>query len=304
MDSRPKIPTILGLGILLLGLGVGVFMSDQNQTLKLKASQSAVPKDITVTNVSATRASIFWQTDIPTTGFVQTGNTSLLSEIYRDERDVQGLNNYRLHFVTLTNLRPNSTYYYKINSGPLVFPQSQSLSFKTLPESQPLNYQPIIGTIVNSSLQPVPEAVVTLEIPGAKKLITITKVAGNFLLPLSNLNPLQPEEAIDGRPDLKAKLIISDGNTSSEISINPFSKQLVLPPLVLGQNKDLTTVLITPTPTPVNFDINNDGTINSLDRSIVLKNISKKPMDKLSDLNKDGVVDQQDLELIDKVTRR
>lgn len=295
MSSKFRIPTLLGIGILALGMAGGIILVNQNQSFKSKAGPSIVPKNITVTNISDTSASVFWQTDIPTTGFIQAGISSSLNLLFRDERDPQSPRSYKLHFVTLNNLKPNTTYNYKINSGELIYPENSTLNFQTPPFLPLQDYPPIIGTIINKKFQPVPEALITLELTGAQKLSTVTKMAGNFILPLSTFKTADLLQNFNLESSPSAKLIISDTNQSSEISFQlPLNK--TLPPIVLGENMDLTPPSATPSPRPQqNFDLNNDKVVNALDSSIVLKNYGKNPQDKEADLNQDGTVDQKDL---------
>ena len=178
----------------------------------------------------------------------------------------------------------------------LTYPPKEFLTFTTLPKTISYDFPPLIGTVINESKKPVVEALITLQIPGMEKLATVTKVAGNFLLPLTEIYPASSSEVIPTfNPDLKATLTIFDDKQQSQIAINPFSAALISSPLILGQDQNLTS----PTKAPFvpHFDINNDGKVNSLDRSIILKNFGSKPTQKVADLNQDGVVNNQDLQL-------
>lgn len=299
MESKAKIPTLLGIGLIFIGLGAGIFLANQNQVLKSKASPSVEPQNIGLANLSATRASVYWQTQVPTIGFIELGDSPLLTQTFRDERDLQSPQEHQLHFVTLTGLQPNTTYYYKINSGILTYPPSEFLTFTTLPQTLSFDYQPLIGTIIDTSLKPVPEALITLEVAGMGKLAAISKIAGTFLLPLAEIHPASATTTTPTlSPNLPAQLTFFDNKQQSQITINPFSATAIPSPLVLGGNQTLSTP--TPTIKTINFDLNRDGKVNSLDRSIILKNFKAKPSQKEADLNQDGVVNNQDLQMMDQ----
>lgn len=307
MDSKAKIPTLLGLGIIMVGLAMGIFLANQNQILKSKASPSVEPKNVTLVNLSATHASIYWQTQAPTSGFVQLGTSPLSTQTFRDERDLQAPQNHQLHFVTLTDLQPETVYYYKINSGILTYPDQDTLNFKTLPRNTSLDVQPLIGTVVDQYNKPVTEAIITLQIPNAQKLAAITKIGGSFVLPLNEIYPLSPQTEVLLNPQLKAEMTIFSSENQSKITLNPFSTSLISPPLIVGENKDLTIPTAVPTtltPQAPSYDLNKDGKVNSLDRSLIIKNFGSNPALKTADLNQDGVVNNQDLQLLDKATRR
>lgn len=286
-----KIPTLLGLAILIAAIISGVVVVSTNQLLTTRAGISANPKNINLVNLSATHASVYWQTDEDVPGFIQAGPSKQLGLTFRDERDQNVPTNHQLHFVTLTRLTPNTTYYYKIGSGASTYPPGQPLSFKTTALSESSNLPPVIGQVIDSSFQPVKEAIIDLEIPNAPKLSTVTKMAGNFILPLSEISLPASQSA---------RLTIFNLQQQSQATILIPSPNL-LPPIVLGEDQDLTRQA-TPTPAPtIDADLNRDGTINSLDRSILLQNLGKKPKNIRADLNRDGIVDQKDVDIINKL---
>lgn len=267
MNSEVKIPTLLGLAVLIIGLGVGIFLVSQNQILKSKASQNIIPKKINVVNINGNSASIYWQTDQPVSSFIQAGPMPSLGLTFKDDRDTLSPKAHLLHFVTLTGLTPDTTYYYKITTGSTSYPGGIPFTFKTSSASKASPHQPLIGTVMDSTLQPVTESLLTLEVPGNQPIATITKVGGNFILPLISL------QNIDKLP---ASLIVFDLERSSTVSLILPPTQAVLPPITLGQNLDLTNRVTTPEASPsttINkHDLNGDGIVNALDRAIIYKN--------------------------------
>lgn len=295
MNSDVRIPTLLGFGVLIAGLVGGVLLVNTNQIFKTRASASATPKNIALANFSATGVSIYWQTDQPATGFIQAGPSTSLGLTFRDDRDLQAPQPHQLHFVTLNNLAPNTVYYYKINSGSGVYPQGEPFSFKTpVAKAAPSNIPPLIGTVLDSSSEPVSEAIVTLELPEAQPLATVTKLAGNFILPLAEVSLEFPEAGLSG------KLAIFNTVKRSDVIVKlPFTAT-TLPHITLGQDLDLTAPPASPSPTRSRYDLNNDGVVNSHDLSIVIKNQGKNPKEKQADLNEDSIVDQKDVDIINR----
>ncbi|MCL4366917.1 dockerin type I domain-containing protein [Patescibacteria group bacterium] len=310
MNSELRIPTLFGLFILIASVVLGVFLVTKNQTLNTQAQVSQLPQEVNVSNITANSAAIYWYTDNPATGFVKLNQTGNSQATFLDERDSDSPAQHKFHFVTLTNLQPNTTYYYKIVSGTLTYPTNDWLNFSTGVDSQQ-TYPSIVGTVLNQNLQPTQEALVTLDIPGAQSLATVTKISGNFILPMNELKNSNLTQAFQiPSAGMSAKLTITDHQHSSEVTlplplINP-----VLNPIILGQNLDLSASNNIPTPTiqpaVVNnpnlqkYDLNQDGIINSLDLSLLNKNFSNKPTDLRFDLNGDGVVDQKDADLLKK----
>lgn len=301
MGSEARIPTLLGLGVLTAGLVAGIFLVTTNQILKSSASQGAAPQDVTLSNVSSDHVSISWQTDQPTAGFIQAGLTTSLGNTYLDDRDTRAPGQHRLHFVTLNNLTPNTTYHYKISSGPENYPKSETFVFKTAPEIDPSNLQPIIGSIIGVSGQPVSEAIATLDIPGAQPLSAVTKVAGNFVLPLSTIYNRELSGGFSiTEATLSATLTVSDAERKSQITFQIPRQDFVFPLITLGQDLNLDSQPASPSASTPPYDLNSDGVINSLDQSTVLQNWGKNPKNKAADLNGDKVVDQKDLDFLQK----
>lgn len=310
--AETRIPTILGLGVLLAGLAGGVLLVTTNQIFKTRANTSDTPQSIALANISGSQISIYWQTDQPTTGFVQAGPTTALGLTFRDERDSQSPEPHQLHFITLENLTPDTVYYYKVSSGANTYPPGEPFSFKTpTGKTSPSNSPPLIGTVLDSDSQPVTEAMVTLELPDAQSLAVVTKLAGNFILPLAEIRNRDLVESFTfPEAGLSGKLTVFNRTKRSDVIIElPFTAT-TLPQITLGQDLDLSSPPASPSTAATRYDLNADGVVNSLDLSTVIKNqgplrqsaseASKNPKNERTDLNGDGVVDQKDIDIINR----
>lgn len=298
-----KIPTLVGMAILLIGLIGGVYLATQNQSLKSKAAVSTQPKNINVVNLNSTSASIYWQTDEATTGFIQAGIISQNKIVYRDDRDISSPQPHKLHFVSLTNLQPNTSYSYQIYSGPETYPTSGQLDFKTTSEVPNLDWPPLVGTIIDINNQAIDEAIIILNLPEAQKLATIAKAGGNFILPLSDIKTadLTSSLAIDKIYSAKLEILGTDKTAQATVSLPP--QTVGLAPITLGNIVDLTQTtpqIASPSAALNKYDLNSDGIVNFADLSIVLQNFgpvaeAKNPK---ADLNNDSVIDQKDVTLL------
>lgn len=299
MREEIRIPTLIALAILTIGTVAGVFLASQKQFFNSRASVSAQPKNITIANVSSRSFSVYWTTDIPETGFLQSGVTSsLLDKNTLDERDQDAPKKHQLHFITVNNLYPGTTYFFKVYSGAEAFPKSEILEVRTSSlDVETKNYPAITGNVLDSNLSPIDEAIITLEIPGAQPRATITKLSGSFNISLSDLkieNLSQGFEIVG--PDLFAKLKAFNNSLNSTVNLSLPLQKPNLPAIVLGENRDLAA----PSPTP-NYDINADNALNQLDHSALITLIQTTKYKTEADLNKDGKVDQKDLEILDSV---
>lgn len=266
------------------------------------------PQKIQTVNISDSSATITWQTEIPTIGLISYGSSQNLSESSGDDRDKNNKEIRLTHFVTIKNLKPNTNYYYKIKTAGSLYP-NQSLGFKTATSpQQETALAPIRGMIViDGSLTPVDEALIFLKIPGAADLASFSTTAGNFIIPLKNLYQPNLMDFFIPKPGIEATLVIARANLESSVKIILPLYNQPLPPIILGENKDLRQALATSLAQTaalsaklIKYDLNNDGQLNALDVSIVIDNFGKKQKIERADLNNDWIVDQKDLDLLKK----
>jgi hypothetical protein len=309
MNFNVRIPTIVGLGVLIIGLAAGVWAVNQRQVIKSQASPSEQPNKISVANVADTSVSIFWFTNSPATGFIKAGVGSALDQIYKDDQDFGSSPRPRtIHFVTLNGLQPSTTYNYKIftsdNDGG--FPAKSFNSFTTVSSNNNQPLAPLIGVITDAVYQPAGGALVELQIPNAQPLAAITKSSGNFIIPLSNLRTTDLSQSFSFESGVKSTMIITKDGGQTVLNIPlPYTAQ-TLPPIVLGQNQSFFDPSPSPTPTtlPLTYDLNHDGIVNTLDLSVVIQNRGKNPKNKAADINHDGVVDEKDINALTEMIKR
>lgn len=297
--SKFKIPTLLGLAILLAGIGGGVFLVVRNQTFITQASPDQAPQNITFSNIEDSLVTISWQTSAPTPGFVAVNLNSANKETLLDDRDTNTPTPRVDHFVTIKNLAPQTTYQVKIFSGKT----QRILQFTTAQVTTNQNgYKPIIGTVLDNN-KPLEEGIVFLSLEGAVTQSALTKSFGNFLIPISVMRKQDLSSVFLPTENELARLTVISGGRRGSLTFKLAPSDQPLTPLVLGRDLDLTALLATPSPKPSSgtvsrLDLNEDGLINSSDWAIVLKNFGKSPADSRADLDQNGVVDEKDLQLI------
>lgn len=306
--SKFRIPTLLGLGILLLGITAGVYLMVNQQNFFVKASPSLEPQNLTITNSSDSQVTISWLTQAETPAFIVYGQT-LTEQTALDDRDITTPKSHTLHHVTIKNLLPKTTYKYKIVSGKYT---SGLLNFTTAsPASVQNGFSPIIGSVLNNN-QPLDDGIAYLSITGTVTQSVPIKNLGNFVIPLSFIRKSDLSDTFPLEAGTKAKITIVSNSGESSALFKLQASAKLLPVLHLGQNLDLTATDLeskVSTQSGQNlskFDLNGDGLINATDFAIVLKyfgpmgDTNKNPQSRKADLNNNGVVDQKDLELLSK----
>jgi len=284
----------VGISIILAGILSGVFFVVQNQTSFLtQASPDSSPKNITLSNIEDTSATISWQSTTSVPGFISLGIDGG-NKAFLDDRDSTTPTPRKTHHVTLKKLKSQSTYKYKVFSGKTITPD---LTFTTAYTSTPNSFNPVIGSVLNSN-DVVKEGVVYLTISGLVTQSGVIKDQGNFIIPISaarqeNLfNIFKPTEG----EIAKLTLLSEEGGASALFRLNNLGKPLES--LRVGQDLDLTIEI--PPELEAIYDLDNNKIINAADYSILVTNFGKNPKNLKADLYKDNEVDKKDLDLMIK----
>ncbi|MEK7550601.1 MAG: Ig-like domain-containing protein [Patescibacteria group bacterium] len=236
MIKKNKLPTILGLIVLIVGTLFGVILVNSRAIFRLGASGEAMPKNIRVSNISDTSLTISWVTDKESVGFVLWGQNKL----------VQDSKKSFTHSVALNDLKAETEYSYKINSGGILF-DNNGIPWKTKTGSA-LNVSEnsvlISGSVISSTGETIKNALVYANIQGYI-LSTLTSPTGNYVFQLGATRT----------QDLKNLLEINEAQTLVEIFVETGTGDVSTaqifpqsakpaPPMVLGQTHDFRSLPI------------------------------------------------------------
>src|SRR5688572_2328974 len=111
-----RIPSIVGIILLLLGVGVTSYLVDQGIILEGRAAPEEEPTNIAITNVSPTSFTVMYTTDAAVPGTLTYGVSSEDNQVALDDRDKQNGTSSpsRVHHITVENVKPDTTYYFSI----------------------------------------------------------------------------------------------------------------------------------------------------------------------------------------------
>ncbi len=308
LSSVKTIPTILGLGLLFTAIFLGLTIFFYNQEFKRRIDRINAPKNIRVVNITDTKASVIWETSLETTGSLVWGKEKNLNFTTFDDRDQSDQSTHQVHIVTLKDLSQETTYQFQIKNNNSLWPvasfktgQKLSLQPETLLKKGVLANKPIIGKLLDPNLEPTSEALIVLSLNEGSLQATTTSTAGNFILPLVDLRNRDLDSYFIVENSLAAQLEIYKDNRVTKAKITlPLSENL--PPIILGQDADLTKSSSQETIKKNPVDLNSDNKINAVDLSIVIANLGKRGAN-LADLNNDQIVDQKDLDIISQALK-
>ncbi len=233
-----RIPTILGISLILTLSILAIMFSIYNHESETKNRAEYTPQNIRYSNIQSDSFSISWTSQQPSIGVVSWGESPELGNVTNDDRDISSQQNRLTHFVTIRNLKPDTDYYIKVRNSLFFYP-NQPLKIRTAGVTNKTTANPILGRVLNSRQEPVDEALIFLEIPGASPLATFITTSGNFILPLTGLTLPESDPNTNQVNKLRGNLIINRGKMQSTIQLL-LPRQNILPPIILGQNLDLT----------------------------------------------------------------
>lgn len=184
MKKNYKLPTILGIFILLTGLVAGIYLINSKQVFKLSANVEAIPKDVRLTNITNDRVTVTWTTDIESSGFVKWGNTEIaLSKIALENGSQKSF----VHSADILNTQDNTSIFLKINSNGKDY-DNDGVVWQTKLSSQKIesgNKMIASGTILSSDGTNPAKAIVYLTINGVM-LSGLSSDEGSYIIPISS----------------------------------------------------------------------------------------------------------------------
>lgn len=234
-----KIPTIIGLLLVLVGIGGGIFFITQGKFFGLKAGPSATPKKIHLTNIQDNQFTVSWITDEKTEGFIKYGETSnQIKFIVKDDRDQRSgeTESFNLHYVTVRNLQPAKTYYFKIGSGNNLYDNNgQAYTVTTGPTLSSAEEAKIVsGRILNQDNTPAEEVIVYLTSSNIAPISTLTDNQGRWAVFLNKARTSDFSSYAIFDPEVTILKIEVEGEKQTASAITITKHAFPVPDIVLG----------------------------------------------------------------------
>lgn len=230
-----RIPTLLGLFLIIVGLTLTSSLVKNGTIIIGRASPSQAPKEIRITNISDKSFVVSYKTDDSLNGSLMFGNTKSLGQLIPDDRDQLG-NSYthKLHYFTVKNLQPKTTYYFSIISGTETFSKSDQ-PFDVITLNQPIavdTASSLSGKVIAQD-GPPQEAIVFLKNEKSQTISVFVNQDGSYVL---QSIPLAIKDS--NSSFVLQLLIISDSQNASAKILS--SIQNTIPTITLGESYDFT----------------------------------------------------------------
>ena len=248
--KRKRIPTIIGLLILIIGIAVSVFLISRGTRWFTRATPETTPKQVKFTNITDNTFSVSWITDETTSGFIKYGTTTKLDQVARDDRDEQAsqTGSFITHHVTLQNLNPATTYQFQIGSGRATHDNNgqnhQVVTASTLTTSAPLS-DIAHGTVNNQAGSPAEGAIVYLSLPGATSQSALVKASGYWVIPLNlaRSEDLSSYAQYDKQATIE-EILVQAGSQGTATAVATTKNDSPVPTITLGESHDFRTAAL------------------------------------------------------------
>jgi hypothetical protein len=240
-QSKKRTSVVLVVCAILSIAGFAFLMLRSNSTVPSRASNRSLKVNY-VANLGGHEASIYWQSDKAEVGWIAYGTTpDTVNTIVLDDRDVETQKNpNHLHFVSIKGLKENTQYYYKIISGNdlIAAPDGGPFGFRTTSSfAGNSSLKPAYGKIITPNGEAVQNAIVIVQIPQAFPLITLTKLTGEWLIPLQYAVNQQTNKFVNlSEKDVVKVTFMNDEKLTSVVDAKLLNTNPMPQTLVLGKN--------------------------------------------------------------------
>lgn len=240
-----RIPTLLGLFIIIVGTVITTFYANKTQLGQVNALNSDQPQNVRITNITNNSFSVSYTTENKTSGSINYGKDKTLGQNALDDRDQTngGLNQYLIHIITARDLTPSTKYYFTITNGNKVYTTNGADFEVTTSPSLTETSNPQItlnGQIINANGLPPTESIVYLAAENSQVFSTITDKNGRYSFSLSQLRTKDLQSNYNFNTSQTVKMLVTgeDGAVSNVIlSIPEISN---IPTIILSKDYDFT----------------------------------------------------------------
>lgn len=245
--AKYKIPTILGILILLVSLGAGVWLvKSERLALFPKAAAEFTPKQVRVASVTESGFTVSWVTDEATVGLLKLGKTAdKLDQVWGDDRDQKSgtVGSSETHYMTVKNLLPATSYWFSLGSGPgrvMYDNQGQPYQVTTagVVATKPAA-DTAYGTVVDAAGKAAGGAIVYVQLPGAVPLSSLVQDNGNWAVAVATArtSDLKSYATYDAQTT-QVEILVQAGSRGSATATVETGNDAPVPAITLGKNLD------------------------------------------------------------------
>lgn len=242
---QKRIPTLLGLIMILVGIGITTYLVGTGTIVTTKAGPTENPQNVRITNITGDSITVSYTTQAQVIGSVNYGRDENLGQTTLDDRDVNGNVVPRFtHYITIKNLEPLTDYYFSITSGASTYKQGENL-YKIM--SGPNIGRPIAEeNLIKGSIiypQEIPkESIIYISAQDSDTISAVVKDDGSFSILLDMLKAKDLSSYFGFNENSVFEGLVQGQNNISNVKFTiPQNKELA--PITLSENFDFTQTL-------------------------------------------------------------
>lgn len=236
-----KLPSLLGLLVLVGSLATIFLLSRNAVLLGTRAATANIPKNIQVSNITDTSFTVSYTTDEKVIGAVAYGSDDKVGNLSQDEREVTNkATEHKVHSFTIKALKPSTNYFFSVLSGTETFsdggkPYSTATASNT--NASVTNPAVIKGKVTMDGGAIPTEGIVYASSSDSQLISVLLQPDGTYTIPLNGLRTKNLASFVTLTEQTPLDLIISNGATQSAVTVLAGQANPV-PPVVLSQNYD------------------------------------------------------------------
>ncbi|MBI2008362.1 fibronectin type III domain-containing protein [Candidatus Amesbacteria bacterium] len=232
-----RLPTIIGLLVVLAGLGTGLFGLRNPLRWSLSASGEEAPGEVKMSNVADSSFVVSWVTGKAVAGFVQYGESGKgLDLAVSDDRDQErgDVGSYYTHYVTLSGLKEGTRYSFKIGKDEKSYEVTTAQKLERTPMAD-VAY----GLVTTEEGSPADGMIVYVQLPGGELASALTKSSGAWVIPLATIRAEGKENYVAyDKEQTELEISVQGGNLGTSLVTVKTAGDSPVPTIVLGKNYD------------------------------------------------------------------
>lgn len=242
-----RIPTLLGVFILVIGLITTSFLVKSGIIFIGKAGPKETPENIRITNISDNSFTVSYITKDSVLGSISITKDNE-PNTYIDDRDQQtdNVKPYKIHYIAIRDLRPSTKYSFTITSGSTIFMNNEKpfevTTGNTISDNsnKPSSQKPLVGKVILPDGTNPKEAIIYVAIENTQALSTLVRSDGSYILPLNSAYDQNFISYASFSEESIIKILVL--GESSESNVQVLAKQInPVPIITLSKNYDFTT---------------------------------------------------------------
>ncbi len=271
-----RIPSVIGILLLLIGVGVTSYLVDQGIIFEGRAAPEKEPENIAITNVSPTGFTVLYTTTTAVPGTISYGTEKEGTNVAVDDRDRETGRSTpsKIHHITVSNLNPSTTYYFSILSGDAVFlNEDEPYEVMTAPmlPTQPEETPPITGSITVPEDVEEKQSIVLMTSDDSQMVSALVDEDGSYVIPTTGIRSEDLSAYAVLRDDTLFDMVVLNASRTSTASVL-YENTSPIPLILLGQAYDFT----------ISNDPLDDGTIASESANVSLPEVTTNSSDEPS----------------------